>query len=601
MASSIIHCRLTWAAGLSGALLFGCTGSIGGDQGPGPGAAVGTTGTQNPADPAAVTSSSGVGGSTAQGTNGAASSTTSVTPDPTLDVSNDPSLASPLPAESAGPMVLRRLSPREYTNTLQDLFGDTSEAGAELPDEATRDSGFAVYESASVPAVKVFMETAERLLAEGRIQASACAAGSDEHACATSFINDFGRRAFRRPVKSSELENLLALFDTARGLGFDYGQSVGHVATAMLQSSGFLYLWETGDQAPVMDGDLVALTPYQIASRLSYLILGTTPDSELSAAADSGQLATAQQVGAQAERLLGEPEGFRATLDDFHLQWLHLENLDDLQKDPATYPDFNVQVRDAYKTEILGFVSDVLLHGDGSVRSLLSANYTVYGNGELAGIYGVSSGPDALGHLALNPAERAGLFTLPGLMAATSDTVSSNPPRRGKLMWQSVLCGELPSPPANVPPVDPPSDATTTRARFEAHSASPCAGACHKLFDPLGFAFENYDAVGAYRTQENGFDVDSSGTLVTPAGGIIEFNNAVELMTALSTSYEVDRCVAKKWFSFMLSRTLTDADQGSFETAYRAAGAGPTTEFSVRDFVVQAVQTKAFRMRAQSL
>ena len=591
---------LVWAVGAASTLLVGCTGSIGAEQPPSAGG-VGTTGAMDPsANPVGGDSStSGMGGSAAQGTEGGA--TAGVTPDPTLDITSDPTLSEPLPTENAGPLVLRRLSPREYTNTLRDLFGDTADAGAELPDEAIRQSGFAIYESASVPAVRAFMETAERLLAEGSIQTPGCPAGSDEQTCATTFINDFGRRAFRRPVKSGEREHLLALFDTARTLGFEYSQAVGHVASAMLQSSGFLYLWEVGDTAPVSDGSLLALTPYQIASRLSYLIWGTTPDAELSAAADSGQLSTPEQVGAQATRLLQDPRRVEGTLSDFHLQWLHLDNLDDLQKDPTTYPLFSDQVRTAYKTELLGFVSEVLVQGDGTLRSLLSANYTVYGDGALASIYGVAAQPDASGHLMLNPAERAGLFTLAGLLASTSDTVTSNPARRGKLMWEAVLCGELPSPPANVPPVGPPSETETTRQRFETHSASPCAGACHRLFDPLGFAFENYDAIGAYRTQENGFDVDASGSLVTPAGGVVPFNNAVELMSALATAYEVDRCVAEKWFTFMLSRPPAEADRGSFEAAYRAAGAGPATEFSVRDFIAQAVQTKAFRMRSPSL
>lgn len=584
------------------ALLYGCTGTIDADQ---PAASESGSSTTAGTEPSGTamggTPTGGVGGASASTTSGGATSTTSAAPDPTLDISNDPSLGDPLPVETAGPLTLRRLSPREYGNTLRDLLGDTYDAGAELPDEAIRESGFAVYESASVPAVKTFLETAERLLAEGRIQVPGCGLGGDEHSCATQFINDFGRRAFRRPVKSSELENLLGLFDTARGLGFEYTDAVGHVATAMLQSSGFLYLWDSDDSVSPTDANLLALTPYQVASRLSYLFWGTMPDDQLAAAADNGQLSTAEQVGAQAARLLQDSERVTDTLSDFLLQWLHLDNLDDLQKDPTTYPSFNAEVRAAYKTEILGFGADVVLRGDGTLRSLLGAGYTVYGDGALAPIYGVVAQPDASGHLMLDPAERAGLFTLPGLLAATSDTVTSNPARRGKLMWRSVLCGELPEPPANVPPVGPPSETTTTRARFEAHSQSPCAGACHRLFDPLGFAFENYDAIGAYRTEENGLPVDASGTLVTPAGGVVDFTNAVELMTALSTAYEVDRCVAEQWLTFTLSRKLVDADQGSLEVAYRAAGAGPTADFSVRDFIVQTVQTKAFRLHAPSL
>jgi hypothetical protein len=121
------------------------------------------------------------------------------------------------------------------------------------------------------------------------------------------------------------------------------------------------------------------------------------------------------------------------------------------------------------------------------------------------------------------------------------------------------------------------------------------------LLDPPGFSLENYDGIGAYRTQENGFPVDASGSLITPAGGVVDFQNAVELFGKLSTAYEVDRCVAENWFNFILSRTVTEADRPALEAAYRAAGAGPTADLSVRAFLSQAVRTKAFRMRAPTL
>lgn len=600
-ASNTLH--LSFALAMAGVAAFGCASKIGPREQPTPtgvlpGATTSTTGAVAP-------TGAGGGAAAATTTTGAVDGSTTttggtVTPDPTLDITNDPSLADPLPADGAGPLELRRLSPREYTNTLRDLVGDTVDSGADLPDEANRESGFAVYESASLPAVTAFMETAERLLADGRIQVPACTAGSPEATCAQNFIDDFGRRAFRRPVTSSERENLLALFDTARGLGFDYGEAVGHVATAMLQSSGFLYLWEVGDAAPVANGNLIELTPYQIASRLSYLLWGTMPDDQLAQAADSGQLSTPEQIATHTQRLLADSAKLEGMLADFHLQWLHLDNLDDLQKDTTLYPQFNDEVRSAFKTELLDFASDVFINGDATVRSFFGANYTVYTNDAVAGIYGVAAQPDSQGHLALNGAERSGFFTLTGYLAATSNTSASNPARRGKLMWESVLCGSVPPPPANVPPVEPPSETTTTRQRFETHSENPCASGCHNLFDPLGFAFENYDAIGAYRTEENGLPVDASGTLVTPAGGVVPFTNAIELLTALAGAYEVDRCVADHWFNFMQGREMVEGERASFETAYRAAGAGPNTEFSVRDFIVQALQTTAFRMRTAS-
>jgi hypothetical protein len=399
-------------------------------------------------------------------------------------------------------------------------------------------------------------------------------------------------------VTSTESTNLLGLFSTARGLGFPYADAVGQVAVAMLQSSGFLYLWEVGDADQTPRAGLIPLTPHQVASRLSYLLWGTMPDSELSRAADAGQLSTPEQIAAQASRLFQDERRLSATAADFHFQWLHIDNLDDLQKDPTLYPLFNDEVRQGFKRELAAFVSDVLVRGDGTVRSLLTASHSVYETANLARIYGADANGAAGDILELDASERSGLFTLAGVLASTGNTNGSNPPRRGKLLWTELLCGFVPPPPANVPPVAPPTESSTTRERFASHTGNPCAGACHTLFDPLGFAFENYDGVGGYRTEENGFPVDATGTLTTPDGAVIEFENAVELMGKLSTAYEVDRCVADKWFLYLLGRKPSDADQGSFEAAYRAAGAGPTTDFAVRDFLAQVVSTTAFRMRS---
>lgn len=560
---------LSWVMALAVAA-WGCSSSVSSSSKGGPGATDGTNGT-----------SGGVNGSGSES-----------------PMDADPSLTEALPAESAGPLVLRRLSPREYSNTLRDLVGDTTDPGAKLPDEGDVETGFPVFESASLPSVETFLRTAERLLTEKRIPVPNCAGGRAEQDCAKGFINDFGRRAFRRPVMKSEETGLLGLFTTARGLGFNYTEAAAEVASAMLQSSGFLYLWEVGDAAPQAQAGLIPLTPYQVASRLSYLLWGTMPDAELAAAADAGALSTPEQIATQAARLFKDEERLSATAADFHLQWLHIDNLDDLQKDPTTYPVFDDDVRQGFKAELAGFVADVLVHGDGTVRSLLTANHTVYTADGLATIYGVDPKPDADNRLELDPTQRSGLFTLAGILASTGNTNGSNPPRRGKLLWTELLCGFVPPPPANVPPVGVPTATQTTRQRFESHTSNPCAASCHSILDPAGFAFENYDGVGAYRAEENGFPVDSSGTLKTPAGAVVEFKDAVDLMGQLSTSYEVDRCVAGKWYLYMLARSPGDADKSSFETAYRASGAGPGADLSVREFISQAVGTTAFRMRS---
>lgn len=522
--------------------------------------------------------------------------TTPVSGEP-LDPTSDPALVNPVPPQSAGPLVVRRLNPTEYSNTLFDLLQDDSSPGAALPDEANHETGYAVTESASTVTVQHFMDTAERLVQSNAISIP-CDGSGGEEACATEFIDDFGRRAFRRAVKSSERQNLLVLFDRARELGFTVEESLRHVASAMLQSSGFLYLWEIDDSRPQLENGVLPLTQHQLASRLSYLITGSTPDDELSALADSSSLTTPEQLRAQAERLLGtNPERIEQALGEFHRQWLRIENLEDLVKDPTVYPDFTDTLRDALAPELRRFSYEVIVNGEGTTRELLTSTRT-YASGEAAAIYGASASGAGLAEVTVDPAERAGIMTQLAFLATNATTTGSNPPRRGKVLWEQLLCGNVPPPPADVPAVEPAGATTTTRQRFEAHSENPCASACHGILDPAGFAFEQYDGMGAYRSEENGFPVDASGVLRTPAGATLEFQNAVELMGQLSDSFEVDRCVATQWFRFMLNRPETDADLGSLEVAYRASGAGPAADFSVREFLLQMVQTTAFRYRA---
>lgn len=588
------------SSGTPGAMLTQPGGSIGapGDVTPGVAAPIDPiTGLPTtPTEPGVATPGTSAD-PTVPGAPGTTAMPTTPVPGEPVDPTLDPALADPLPAESAGQLVVRRLNPVEYSNTLFDLLGDASSPGAQLPDEANHQSGYAVTESASTVTVQHFLDTAERLV-QGNALSIPCDGSGGEQACATEFIDDFGRKAFRRPVKASERENLLVLFDRARELGFTVEESLRHVASAMLQSSGFLYLWEIDDSRPQMENGVLPLTQHQLASRLSYLITGSTPDDELSALADSSSLTTPDQIRAQAERLLGSnPERIEQALGEFHRQWLHIENLEDLVKDPTTYPDFTDTLRDGLAPELRRFSFEVLVNGEGTTRELLTSTHT-YASEEAAAVYGSSAAGDGLTEVTFDPAQRAGILTQLAFLATNANTTGSNPPRRGKVLWEQVLCGQVPPPPADVPGVEPAGDATTTRQRFEAHSDNPCASACHGILDPAGFAFEQYDGMGAFRAEENGITVDASGVLRTPGGASLEFQNAVELMAQLAESYEVDRCVATQWFRFMLNREETEADMGSLEVAYRASGAGPATDFSVREFLLQMVQTRAFRYRA---
>ena len=582
---------------LLGALGVGCNGEIGGPAASGPnggasGTGMGTSGT-------GTSGASGSAGTSAGGTSGSAGTagTGSVGTTP-------PPPDTPPAAESAGVLPMLRLTHREYRNTMADLLGTTTNPAEGFEPDGPGNSGFETPNNVATVNAQMYMEQAallaESAMTSGRltIPCGAPANQAAENTCATEFIATFGLRAFRRPVAAGEAADLLALFATARGLGFDFSQSLTHVVSEMLQSPNFLYHWEIADELPTRDPSdaaLVNLTPYQIASRLSYFLWETMPDDALLAAAGSGALATPEGVLAEAQRMLGDRTRARNALFNFHRQWLHVDNLEDLS--PGT------NLGELLGQELGLFVASVLLEGDGTLASLLTAPYT-FANATTAAEYGATATGDAFTRLELNPSERRGvLMQVPFLR--TNGTAP--PVDRGLVVYRQLLCGSVPPPPLEVPDVRPPSPDMTTRERFADHSQNVCATGCHALFDPWGFSFENFDSVGRYRTTEAGKPIDATGMPLsngtrggtTPNATEIPFNNALELVQALATNDEVRWCTARQWSRYMLGRLETASDAGSIENAYKAART-PATGYSVRDFLLGVVRTKAFRFRTPS-
>jgi hypothetical protein len=285
-------------------------------------------------------------------------------------------------------------------------------------------------------------------------------------------------------------------------------------------------------------------------------------------------------------------------LFNFHRQWLHVDNLEDL--DPGT--DLGLQLGQ----ELEAFVASVFVAGDGTLKSLLTAPYT-FANASTAPEYGLSVNGSGFTQVQLDPSQRLGvLMQVPFLR-----TNGIAPPvRRGLVVYKQLLCGDVPVPPPNVPKAEADSPTTTTRERFAKHAEKACATGCHALFDPWGFALENFDPLGHYRTQENGQTVDVSGLPqaggviggTTPKQAVMPFKNGLELVNALAVSDEVSWCTSRHWSRYMLGRPESDADAGAMTNAYVSAAYQSdrltTRPFSIKDFLVAIVGTKAFRFRA---
>ncbi len=492
---------------------------------------------------------------------------------------------------AVGPLPLRRLDRREYNNTVRDLLGDTSRPADKFPS----DKGeflFRVAGPVSSQDYSTLRDAAESLATTANVATLAPCTGGDEEGCARKFVTEFGLRAYRRPLVTREVDSLVQLYKDGRGtVGLDHAGAVRLVIEGMLQAPAFIYHWESGPEAPRLEGNLVKLGQYENASQLSYFLLGSMPDQELFDAAAAGRLGTQGELEAQARRLLASPRA-RETVATFFEEWLGLDQVLDRPKNPMIYPQFKDDLKTAMLEEARAFVGNVVFDGDSLLSTVLTAGFS-FVNQPLAGVYGLKGVTGMpLKQAELDATQRSGLLTQTAFLTITGATDGSHPVKRGKKIYENLLCGELPPPPAVIPPPKEASEGGTTRERFKEHSDQACATGCHGLMDPLGFAFENYDGIGGFRTMDNGGVVDATGAIDLD-GQKHSFNNARELVKVLAASPTAQRCFATQWTRFALKRKDTEADRASIDAVAGAFRGG-----NIRDLLVGVVGSRSFRYRA---
>ena len=504
------------------------------------------------------------------------------------------------PGATAGESPLRRLAKSELANTFRALLPalpENFDPAADLPNDNGIELGFALPGTVSDLEVKRFMDLAEAALtALGTAAPSAqydCA-GADETACARAFVEQFGKRAFRRPLATVEVDDLMALYTKLRTdpeMNYGFRDALGVVSEAMLQSPGFLYRWERGLSAPLVDGTLVKFDDYEMASRLAYFIWNSMPDDALFELADASSLRTPEQVADQARRLLADPRADEA-LGDFITQWLELGPLLGAVKDTEAYPDFTPELRASMLAETLAFSREVLRGPAPTFVSLLTANYT-FADTALAGYYGVSA--DSAGRVDLTGTERLGLLTQAALLTVKGNSYRTSPVRRGKFILNRLLCSSVAPPPPDVVPELPPPDPTKTlREQMAAHRESDACAGCHAVMDSLGFAFEHFDGAGKYRELEAGRSIDASGS-VDLDGATVSFGNARELVSALANSPETRSCFTRQWLRYALDRFEQPADSAA--TAH-VASFYESASLDTRNLVVEITRTLPFTHRA---
>jgi hypothetical protein len=496
-----------------------------------------------------------------------------------------------------GPSPIRRMTRREYNNTIQDLLGDDSKPAQGFPAEEEA-LGFNNNADALVVTqllAEGYLNAAEQLAAKAVADMSQLMGGCDpgvegEDACAEKFVKEFGFRAFRRPLTDEDVGTWKAVFDGARE-EFDFETAARLTVTAMLQSPHFLYRVEFGQ--PVEDEPgVLKLGPYELASRLSYFLWGTMPDAELFAAAESGKLTTPEDVAKQASRMFSDPR-VRDMVREFHSQWLHLSHLDLVEKDAEMFPTFSDEILPLLRTEAESFVDHVVWEGDGTLETLMLAPYT-FMNQTLAAFYGVEGVQgEQFQKVDLPDGRGSGILTQGGILSVLAKHNQTSPVLRGKFVREKLLCQIVPPPPDNInvtpPEVDP---NLPTRERFKQHTDEPLCAGCHSMMDPIGFGFEHFDAIGHWRDTEANLPIDATGELlfVKEPG---PFDGVQELAAMLVGSIELDDCMSLQWFRYAYGRAETADDAGSLAYIAGQFGSG----HRILDLIVSLTQTEAFLYR----
>jgi len=391
-------------------------------------------------------------------------------------------------------------------------------------------------------------------------------ASAQDEACAKKIVSTLARRAYRRPVTPADLSPLMSFYESGRKEG-GFERGIELAVRAVLVSPQFLFRIER-DPAGVAPGSPYRISDLELASRLSFFLWSSIPDDELLEVAARGQLRNEAVLDAQVRRMLADKRT-QALVDNFAGQWLQFRNIRGTTPDKNDFPDFDDNLRQAFERE-LDLFFESLVREDHGVLDLLAADYT-FVNERLAKHYRIPNvyGPDFRRVTVPNDARR-GLFGKGGVLLLTSHADRTSPVVRGKWILDNVIGTPPPPPPSVVPPFpdDAPGSAPTVRARMERHRASPACAGCHRLMDPIGLALENFDAVGAWRTQDAGVAIDASGELTD--GTRIDGVNA--LREALLKRPEViGGTTVEKLMTYALGRGVEPYDMPAVRAIVRAS------------------------------
>jgi hypothetical protein len=410
--------------------------------------------------------------------------------------------------------------------------------------------------------------------------------GLEPREAAREIVGRFATRAFRRPVKPEEVERILRIYDQAENEGEKYEERLRLALCRVLVSPHFLFRVEV-DPKGAKAGEAYRISELELASRLSYFLWSTMPDEELFSLALKGELR--KNLSAQVARMLKDPKSL-ALVQNFAGQWLTLRKLPQVSPDAKLFPQFDDDLRAAMQKETELFFEDVLRE-DRSVLTFIDADFT-YVNARLARHYGIDGVYGAEFRKIKTPDNRGGLLTQASILTLTSNPTRTAPVKRGKWVLEQLLGTPPPPPPPDVPDLDERKALTgTLRQVMEQHRSNPICASCHARMDPIGFAFENYDAIGAYREKDGQFPIDPSGEL--PDGQ--KFQGPRELKNILKDKKELfARSLAEKMLTYALGRGLEYYDKCAVDKILTGL---ETSDYRITTLIAETVNSDPFQMR----
>jgi Protein of unknown function (DUF1592)/Protein of unknown function (DUF1588)/Protein of unknown function (DUF1595)/Protein of unknown function (DUF1585)/Protein of unknown function (DUF1587) len=488
---------------------------------------------------------------------------------------------------AVSPSDVARLTRLEYERTVTAIFG--AELAADVDFEGLpADGRLGRFESNAGLDVNIDSVDAYRIVAEDVGEAAGARAASllgceESPECVAAFITSYGRFIYRRSLSAGELDVFVQFWNANRE-GGELADAMRLVVTALLQTPDFLYRLEKGGAGD--DGEVRRLTGEEVASRLSFFLWKSGPDTELLDAAAAGDLDSAEGLLAQAERLLADPRA-DDTLVRFHNVWLGIDAFETELVDAERFPEFEALRADMID-ETRQFILHVIREDDAQVSTLFTAEYS-FASPELAAFYGdgVASSDD--GEITLDPRQRMGLLTHASYLTAHARTPERAPIYRGRSLLVDMFCKQL-TPPPNVNTTIDFDSSSSARQQIEDATAGPACTGCHRMINPLGFLFENYDGVGQWRTMDGVYPVEAAAEVVgTDIDGA--YANATELITRLGDSADLQACVSRQWMRFALSRPEGSEDEGSIVAASEQAGG------DIHALIGALTQTDAFRHR----